>query len=83
MDREVFAEKLKANLAAKNEIIAKIYGAEPFDYEIVLQEYLAYADRNRVKKVYFFLSDERILVSDRIEGTEKNFLYSDLKEEDF
>ena len=48
-----------------------------------LTEYLAYADRNRVKKVYFFLSDERILLIDRIEGTEKNLLYSELKEEDF
>ena len=35
MDPEVFAEKLKVNLAAKNEVITKIYGAEPFDYETV------------------------------------------------
>jgi adenylosuccinate synthase len=47
MDPEVFAAKLKTNLAAKNEILTKIYGAEPFDYDTMLKEYLAYADELR------------------------------------
>jgi len=48
-----------------------------------LTEYLSYADRNRVKTVYFFLSNDRVLVSDRLEHTEKEVNYSDIKEEDF
>uniref|UniRef100_UPI0026EA6D19 adenylosuccinate synthase n=1 Tax=Phascolarctobacterium succinatutens TaxID=626940 RepID=UPI0026EA6D19 len=47
MEPETFAEKLKVNLEAKNAIITKIYGAEPFDYDAVLKEYLAYAEELR------------------------------------
>lgn len=47
MEPETFAEKLKVNLEAKNAVITKIYGAEPFDYETVLKEYLAYAEQLR------------------------------------
>lgn len=47
MEPETFAEKLKVNLEAKNAIITKIYGGEPFDYETVLKEYLAYAEELR------------------------------------
>ena len=36
VDKDVFAEKLKINMAAKNAILTKIYGAEPLDYETVL-----------------------------------------------
>ncbi len=47
MEPAAFAAKLKVNLAAKNAIITKIYGGEPFDYDAVLKEYLAYAERLR------------------------------------
>ena len=48
-----------------------------------LTEYLSYADRNRVKTVYFFLSNDRVLVSDRLKHVEKEMNFSDIKEEDF
>lgn len=47
MEPDTFAAKLKVNLAAKNEIITKIYGAEPFDCETMLKEFLAYAEELR------------------------------------
>lgn len=47
MDPEVFAEKLAINVKAKNDIITKIYGGEPFDYDAMLKEYLAYAEELR------------------------------------
>lgn len=47
MEPETFAEKLKVNLEAKNAVITKIYGAEPFDYDTVLKEYLDYAEQLR------------------------------------
>ena len=47
MEPDTFAEKLRVNLEAKNAIITKIYGAEPFDYDTVLKEYLAYAEELR------------------------------------
>lgn len=47
IDPEEFARKLKINIAAKNTILTTIYGAEPFDYDAVLQEYLGYAEQLR------------------------------------
>jgi adenylosuccinate synthase len=47
LDKEIFADKLRVQLEAKNAIITKIYGAEPFDYDTVLQEYLGYAEQLR------------------------------------
>ena len=47
MEPETFAAKLKVNLEAKNAIITKIYGGEPFDYDTILKEYLAYAEELR------------------------------------
>ena len=47
IDPEVFAEKLKIQLEAKNAIITKIYGGEAFDYDQMLQEFTAFADELR------------------------------------
>ena len=66
MDPEVFAEKLKANMAAKNEIITKIYGAEPFDYETVLKEYLEYADELRP-----YVTDTGVILDELFEKDKK------------
>ena len=66
MDKEIFAEKLKANMAAKNEIITKIYGAEPFDYETVLKEYLAYAEELRP-----YVTDTGVILDELFEKDKK------------
>ena len=47
LNMDIFAEKLKRFLAEKNEIITKIYGAEPLSYEQILADYTGYADRLR------------------------------------
>lgn len=77
MEPEIFAEKLKINLAAKNEIITKIYGAEPFDYDTVLKEYLDYAEQLRpyvvdtgVVMAELFAADKKVL----FEGAQATFL---------
>ena len=46
-DMERFAKKLKYNLEEKNELITKIYGAEPLSYEKILADYTEYADKIR------------------------------------
>ena len=48
-----------------------------------LTEYLAHADRNRVKMVYFFLSENRVLCCDRLARTQEEKNISDIHEEDF
>ena len=47
MNKEVLAEKLKRNLAAKNALFTKVYGAEPMEYEPMLKAYLVYAEELR------------------------------------
>lgn len=48
MDEEEFSEKLKRNLAAKNQLLKAVYGVEKgFDYEAMRAEYLEYAKQLR------------------------------------
>lgn len=47
LNMDIFAEKLKRYLVDKNQIITKIYGAEPLSYEQILADYTGYADRLR------------------------------------
>ncbi len=77
MEPETFADKLKVNLEAKNAIITKIYGAEPFDYDTVLKEYLDYAEQLRpyvadtgVVLDEVFAADKKVL----FEGAQATFL---------
>lgn len=44
-DRKRFAETLRAAVAQKNRHLQALYGAEPLDFDEVLAEYLAYADK--------------------------------------
>lgn len=69
MEPDTFAEKLKANLAAKNEILTKIYGAEPFDYDTVLKEYWGYAEELRP-----YVADTGVVL-EKIFEAEKNVLF--------
>lgn len=47
MNPEIFAKKLAANVSAKNDILTKVYGAEPVSYDEILKEYLGYAEELR------------------------------------
>ncbi|RXZ68540.1 adenylosuccinate synthase [Fusobacterium necrophorum] len=51
LDMPQFEEKLKRNLAMKNEIFTKIYGVEPLDYDKILAEYQGYIEKikHRIK----------------------------------
>lgn len=42
-----FPQKLKAILKQKNDIITKIYGAEPLNYDEILSEFMGYKERLR------------------------------------
>lgn len=47
VDTSVFKEKLKTVLEYKNAVLSKSFGEEPLDYDSVLAEYSAYAERLR------------------------------------
>ncbi|APD07433.1 adenylosuccinate synthase [Flavobacteriaceae bacterium UJ101] len=44
---EIFRNKLRKNIEAKNEILTKLYGKEPMNLEAVLEEYMAYGEQLR------------------------------------
>lgn len=63
MHAEVFVEKLRENIEAKNEIITKIYGGEELDYDTVCNEYLTIAEKLRP-----FVTDTSVRVYDEIKA---------------
>lgn len=59
VNKDVFPSLLKRNVDAKNQLIQKVYGGELFDYQKILEEYSALADRLRpyVKDTVKLLND--------------------------
>lgn len=47
LSKEDFEVLLEQNLREKNNLLAKVYGAEGFDKDAIMEEYLGYADRLR------------------------------------
>jgi adenylosuccinate synthase len=47
LDEEVFREKLARNVEEKNFYLTKLFGEEPIDEKVILEEYRGYADRIR------------------------------------
>ena len=57
LDKNVFKEKLKFNLAEKNIIIEKIYNGEKIDFNEIYNEYLDYAE-----KIRKYVTDTSLLI---------------------
>lgn len=66
LDKEVFADKLKRVLAEKNEMLVKLYGAEPLDYQKVLDEYLSYGEQLRR-----YVTDTTVMVYNEYDSGKK------------
>lgn len=69
LKKEVFAEKLKENLEAKNSYLKKLFDFEGYAYEEVLARYLDYAERIRP-----YVDDTSVLVYNAIKAN-KNVLF--------
>jgi len=67
MDNDVFANKLKLQIEAKNKIVKNIYQKdELFDFETIYNEYLEYA--NQIRK---YVDDTSVIVYDAIKAGKK------------
>ena len=66
MEPEVFAEKLKVNLARKNRELQALYNHEPLDFDEIYKEYMGYADRLRP-----YVCDAITLLNDEIDAGRK------------
>lgn len=66
IDEEEFAAALKRNLALKNDLLVKLYGAEPFDFDAIFTEYMGYAETLRP-----YITDTSVVLNDEIDrGTD-------------
>lgn len=69
MDKDDFAEILELNLKEKNHLLARVYEADGFDKNAIMQEYLAYADILRK-----YVADTSVIIHDALEQG-KNVLF--------
>jgi adenylosuccinate synthase len=66
LDAELFRSKLQALLQEKNELIQKVYGAEPLDFEPMFEQYLQYAEILRP-----YVTDTSVVLNDAIDAGKK------------
>jgi len=66
LDKEEFALRLKENIDRKNDLFEKIYGAEGFNYETIINEYLGYAE-----KLKEMVTDTSVYINSFLEKGEK------------
>jgi len=66
MDDVVFRAKLASNLDDKNALLAKIYGAEPFDFDSIYKEYKDYA-----AKIKSYVTDASYLLNEAARKNKK------------
>jgi adenylosuccinate synthase len=66
MDAAVFETKLRAIIESKNELLQKIYGAEPLDANPILEQYLGYAEVLRP-----YVMDTSVILNDAIDSGKK------------
>ncbi|WP_094548704.1 adenylosuccinate synthase [Petroclostridium xylanilyticum] len=69
MNRELFIEKVKANVELKNKIIEKVYGGTGLNADDIIEEYLGYA-----KKLRKYVTDTTVLLYEAIKAG-KNVLF--------
>jgi len=62
LDAEGFAEILKRNLKLKNELLVKMYDAEPFEFEAIYNEYMELA-----KILAPYITDTSVVLNDEID----------------
>ncbi|MGE4271824.1 MAG: adenylosuccinate synthase [Desulfitobacterium sp.] len=66
LDAEEFAQKLRRNLKEKNDILTKLYGVEPLEYEAIYAEYTGYAQRIRG-----LVADSSLVIDESLKAGEK------------
>ena len=66
LDEDIFAEKLRSVLTDKNEILTKIYGVEPLDFDSIYNEYLSYG-----KQLEGYVTDTTVLIHNEYKNGKK------------
>lgn len=62
LDKDVFYDKLKQNVAEKNRLFEKVYEAEPVDADAIFEEYYAYG-----QEMAQYVTDTSVVLNDAID----------------
>jgi adenylosuccinate synthase len=66
LDKDEFAEKLRLNLAQKNNLFVKMYGKEALNFDEIYQTYLGYAEKLRP-----MVTDSSLAIDNNIKAGER------------
>ena len=65
LDRDLFAERLKANLAEKNELFTKLYDLPAMQFDDIFEEYYQYG-----QQIKPYVTDTSVVLNDAIDAGE-------------
>ena len=63
LDKEVFAERLKTNLAEKNRLFTKMYGSEGLSFDDIFEEYYAYG-----QQIKQYVTDTSVILNNALDA---------------
>lgn len=62
LDREIFEERLRTNLAEKNLFIERVYGSDPLRFEDIFEEYYQYG-----QEIKQYVTDTSVILNDALD----------------
>ena len=63
LDKEIFANRLKTNLAEKNRLFSKMYEAEELSFDEIFEEYYAYG-----QQIKQYVTDTSVILNDALDA---------------
>ncbi len=69
LDREVFAERLKINLAEKNRLFEKMYDSTPLEFDDIFEEYYEYG-----QQIKQYVTDTSVILNDALDAGKRVLL---------
>ena len=63
LDKEIFADRLKTNLAEKNRLFSKMYESEELSFEEIFEEYYAYG-----QQIKQYVTDTSVILNDALDA---------------
>ena len=63
LDKEIFASRLKTNLAEKNRLFSKMYEAEELSFDEIFEEYYAYG-----QQIKQYVTDTSVILNDALDA---------------
>ena len=63
LDKEIFADRLKTNLAEKNRLFSKMYESEELSFDEIFEEYYAYG-----QQIKQYVTDTSVILNDALDA---------------